>query len=141
PARRPGVYEPRDRRPAVYQPAHRRVPPAQGVPEARYQLTQRAPEGAPSLGAGRGARLMGLTAAHFHSCSEARCSAKRAIAPKYRKDPQLTRATPMAASSASDGACGTRATFTGPKTSEVKRRSASVSQRAIGYTQSAPASR
>ena len=55
--------------------------------------------------------------------------------------PQLTRATPSAASSASDGACGRRTTFTGPRTSEVKRRSASGSHRVIGYTQSTPASR
>ena len=39
-ARRP--LEPRDRRAAVHQPAHRRVPPAQGVHQARHQLAQRA---------------------------------------------------------------------------------------------------
>ena len=61
--------------------------------------------------------------------------------PRNRKCPQLTRATPSAASSASDGACGRRTTFTGPRTSDMKRRSASVSHRAIGYTQSTPASR
>ena len=44
-ARRP--LEPRDRRAAVHQPADRRVPPAQGVHEARHQLAQRAPAGAP----------------------------------------------------------------------------------------------
>ena len=32
------AHEPRDRRAAVHQPAHRRVPPAQGVHEARHQL-------------------------------------------------------------------------------------------------------
>ena len=44
-ARRP--LEPRDRRAAVHQPAHCRVPPAQGVHEARDQLAQRAPARAP----------------------------------------------------------------------------------------------
>ncbi len=58
-----------------------------------------------------------------------------------QESPQLTRATPSSASSASDGACGRRMTFTGPPTSAMKRRSASVSHRPIGYTQSTPASR
>ena len=42
--RRRRADEPGDRRPAVHQPAHRRVPPAQGVPEARHQLPQGAPK-------------------------------------------------------------------------------------------------
>ena len=76
-----------------------------------------------------------------HSRSDARRSSKRAMASRCRRDAQLTRATPSAASSASDGVCGNRMTFTGPRTSEVKRRTASVSHSPIGYTQSAPASR
>jgi tetratricopeptide (TPR) repeat protein len=36
--RRP--LQPRDRRPPVHQPAHRRVPPAQGLHQARHQLAQ-----------------------------------------------------------------------------------------------------
>ena len=38
--RRP--LQPGDRRPAVHQPAHRRVPPAQGLRQARHQLAPRA---------------------------------------------------------------------------------------------------
>jgi hypothetical protein len=77
-----------------------------------------------------------------HARSPASCSAKRAIASRYRNGPQLTRATPIPASSASDGACGTgRVTaFTGPLISAMKRRSAPGSHKAIGYTQSTPAS-
>ena len=41
--RRP--LEPRDRRPAVHQPAHGRVPPAQGLRQARHQLAHPAPAG------------------------------------------------------------------------------------------------
>ena len=51
-----GQHEPGDRRRAVHQPAHRRVPPAQGVHEARHRLAQGAPRGAPGRRAGRGAR-------------------------------------------------------------------------------------
>ena len=40
------AHEPRDRCAALPQPAHRRVPPAQGVPEARHQLAQGARESA-----------------------------------------------------------------------------------------------
>ena len=40
------AHQPGDRRPAVHQPAHRRVPPAQGVPQARRQQPQGAPRGA-----------------------------------------------------------------------------------------------
>ena len=36
------AHQPRDRRAALPQPAHRRVPPAQGLPEARHQLAPRA---------------------------------------------------------------------------------------------------
>ena len=41
-----GQHEPRDRRAAVHQPEHRRVPPAQGVPEARREVAHaaRAPD-------------------------------------------------------------------------------------------------
>ena len=45
--------EPGDRRPAVHQPAHRRVPPAQGVHQARHQL----PQGAPRRARPRGGEL------------------------------------------------------------------------------------
>ena len=38
PARPRRPLQPRDRRPAVHQPAHRRVPPAQGLRQARHQL-------------------------------------------------------------------------------------------------------
>ena len=72
--------------------------------------------------------------------SAASSSLKRVMAPRYRRAPQLTLATPSAASSSSAGACGSRRMFTGPWTSARKWRSASVSHRAIGYTQSAPAS-
>ena len=34
-----GTHKPRDRRPAVHQPEHRRVPPAQGIPQARREVT------------------------------------------------------------------------------------------------------
>ena len=57
------------------------------------------------------------------------------------KSPQLTRATPSAATSSNDGIWGTRVTFTGPVTPVMNRRSASGSHNKIGYTQSAPASR
>ena len=43
--------------PAVHQPPHGRIPPAQGVPEARYQLPQRTPAGLPGRGRRRRARL------------------------------------------------------------------------------------
>src|SRR5918994_7288682 len=66
------------------------------------------------------------------SRTEASCSLKRAMASQYRRTPQLTRATPSSASSASDGACGSRTTFHGPRTSEAKRRSASASHSTIG---------
>ena len=42
-----GPHQPRDRRPAVHQPAHRRVAPAPRVHQARHQLAQGAPPGAP----------------------------------------------------------------------------------------------
>ncbi len=42
PPRRPGRLEPRDRRSAVHQPEHGRVPPPQGVPEARCEVTHAA---------------------------------------------------------------------------------------------------
>jgi hypothetical protein len=45
--------------------------------------------------------------------SEASRSLKRAIASQCRRGPQLTRATPSAGSSASDGACSRAAMFTG----------------------------
>ena len=38
-----GPHEPRDRRPALHQPADRRVPPPQGVHQARHQLPPPAP--------------------------------------------------------------------------------------------------
>src|SRR6266568_4318904 len=57
PARCTGAYEPGDSRPAVHQPAHCRVPPAQGIPKARYQFAQGAPQGAPGRGGRRCARL------------------------------------------------------------------------------------
>ena len=37
-------HEPRDRRAALHQPEHRRVPPAQGLPEARRKVTHAACE-------------------------------------------------------------------------------------------------
>ncbi len=46
PGRAPGArraHQPGDRRPAVHQPPHGRVPPAQGVPQARRQQPQGAP--------------------------------------------------------------------------------------------------
>ena len=59
------AHQPRDRRPAVHQPAHGRVPPAQGLPQARCQQPQGAsprarghrpnrPSWAPSERAGSG---------------------------------------------------------------------------------------
>src|SRR3954463_11814975 len=71
--------------------------------------------------------------------SEASCSEKRAIASTCRRIPQLTRATPSAASSASDGACGRRTTFTGPRTSDLKRRRPAAPPRVIRDTPSTPA--
>ena len=47
-ARRP--LERRDRRAAVHQPAHRRLPPAQGVQQARHHLAQPARTGTPAGG-------------------------------------------------------------------------------------------
>ena len=46
PAGRRRADEPGDRRPAVHQPAHRRVPPAQGLHQARHRLPQGAARGA-----------------------------------------------------------------------------------------------
>ena len=37
-----GTHQPRDRRSALHQPEHRRVPPAQGVPQARREVTHAA---------------------------------------------------------------------------------------------------
>ena len=44
-----GAHQPGDRRPAVHQPAHGRVPPPQGVPQARRQRTEGASSGATGL--------------------------------------------------------------------------------------------
>ena len=38
-----GLSNPDDRRPAVHEPAHGRIPPAQGLHQARHQLPQPAP--------------------------------------------------------------------------------------------------
>ena len=65
PARRPGADQPGDSRPAVHQPAHGRIPPAQGVPEARHQLAPGAPAGAPGRGGRRRARLVPAAATAF----------------------------------------------------------------------------
>ena len=46
------AHQPRDRRSAVHQPEHRRVPPAQGVPEARREVTHAACEPLAGLGIG-----------------------------------------------------------------------------------------
>ena len=47
PARCRRAHQPRDRHPALHQPPHRRVPPAQGVHQARHQLAQESPRRAP----------------------------------------------------------------------------------------------
>ena len=44
-----GVDAQRDRRPALPQRQHDRLPPAQGVPEARGELAEPAPEGTPRV--------------------------------------------------------------------------------------------
>ena len=63
--RTPGLrpaHEPRDRGAALPQPAHRRVPPAQGLPEARHQLAPGAREGVAGLPVGDVLRLTHLCA-------------------------------------------------------------------------------
>jgi hypothetical protein len=50
----PGASKPADRRTAVHQPRHRRLPPKQGLRQARHQLAQPARPHAPHT-AGHGA--------------------------------------------------------------------------------------
>ena len=79
----------------------------------------------PRQGKSRVGSLVAVAARHAgHSCSEARCSVEASHRGPIQRRPPLTRATPSSASSARDGACGSRTTFTGPPTSAMKPRSA-----------------
>ena len=79
---------------------------------------------------------------HRHSRSEASCSAKRAMASQYSNGPQLTRATPSSASSASGRL--RRQPQQVHRAADLRQEAGAAqpgSHRPIGYTQSAPASR
>jgi hypothetical protein len=59
--RRPGADQPAGGRPALHQHPHGRVPPAQGVPQARHQVTGRPDPDSPGEPRAGTARTRGLT--------------------------------------------------------------------------------